>query len=29
MRHEMHGSEHPNDPAVTIRIMTLMYAHDY
>ncbi|MBY5453887.1 DUF3768 domain-containing protein [Rhizobium leguminosarum] len=26
---EMHGSEHPDDPNVTIRIMTLMYASDY
>ncbi len=26
---EMDGSEHPDDPAVTIRIMTLMYADDY
>lgn len=26
---EQHGSEHPEDQAVTIRVMTLMYAEDY
>lgn len=26
---EIHGSEHPDDPSVTIRVMTLMYASDY
>lgn len=26
---EMHGSDHPEDPAVTVRILTLMFAEDY
>lgn len=26
---EKHGSDHPEDPAVTVRILTLMFAEDY
>jgi hypothetical protein len=26
---ELHGSEHPEDPTVTIRVCTLLYASDY
>ncbi|WP_425624906.1 DUF3768 domain-containing protein [Agrobacterium radiobacter] len=26
---EAHGSEHPEDQATTIRVLTLMYAEDY
>lgn len=26
---ELHGSEHPEDPAVTVRILSIFYGHDY
>ncbi len=26
---EMHGSDHPEDPTVTVSILTLMFAEDY
>ncbi|MBY3026654.1 DUF3768 domain-containing protein [Rhizobium leguminosarum] len=26
---EMHGSDHPEDPNVTVRILPLMFAGDY
>jgi hypothetical protein len=25
----MHGSDHPEDPTVTVSILTLMFAEDY